>query len=236
MAGAAAVICCTPSPAGDVQLWQFSTNPPENRTNAPQGPRKKRSIILDKYMIYDRICIAPARRTGHVTFCQNQVFADFLQFYGDWQHRTAFLEVFGPDKLPTIAWKFPQHSTSIDVDEQGMRTIALVEDDPSMMQGLSRLLSAHGFRVDGFTSAESFLDSLTHCEAACLVVDIHLGGISGIDLKRKLIASGNDFPVIFMTAVDNAVTRQQAADAGCIAYLRKPFLAKLLIEAINQVG
>jgi FixJ family two-component response regulator len=117
-----------------------------------------------------------------------------------------------------------------------MRTIAIVEDDPSMLQGLSRLLSAHGFRVDGFTSAESFLDGITQCEATCLVVDIHLGGISGIDLKRRLASSGGDLPVIFMTAVDSDATRQEAVDAGCVAYLRKPFRAKLLIEAINQVA
>jgi FixJ family two-component response regulator len=117
-----------------------------------------------------------------------------------------------------------------------MRTIAVVEDDPSMLQGLSRLLSAHGFRVVGFTSAESFLDDVAQSEAACLVVDIHLGGISGIDLKRRLIASGSDFPVIFMTAIDSEATRQEAVEAGCVAYLRKPFLARLLIDAINQVA
>jgi FixJ family two-component response regulator len=122
------------------------------------------------------------------------------------------------------------------MDEHGMRIIAVVEDDPSMLQGLSRLLSAHGFRVVRFTSAESFLDSVAQCEAACLVVDIHLGGISGIDLKRKLTSSGNDFPVIFMTAADSEATRQEAVDAGCVAYLRKPFLSKLLIEAINLVS
>jgi FixJ family two-component response regulator len=122
------------------------------------------------------------------------------------------------------------------MDEHGMRTIAVVEDDPSMLQGLSRLLSAHGFRVLRFTSAESFLDSVAQCEAACLVVDIHLGGISGIDLKRRLTSTGSDFPVIFMTAVDSEATRQEAVDAGCVAYLRKPFLSKLLIEAINQVS
>ena len=117
-----------------------------------------------------------------------------------------------------------------------MRTIAVVEDDPSMLQGLSRLLSAHGFQVAKFTSAESFLDNVSQCEAACLVVDIHLGGISGIELKRRLTSAGSDFPVIFMTAVDSEATRQDALDAGCVAYLRKPFLAKLLIEAIDQVA
>jgi FixJ family two-component response regulator len=122
------------------------------------------------------------------------------------------------------------------MDEHRMRNIAVVEDDPSMLQSLSRLLSAHGFQVVKFASAESFLDNVAQCEAACLVVDIHLGGISGIDLKRRLTSSGSDFPVVFMTAADNEATRQEAVDAGCVAYLRKPFLARLLIDAINQVA
>ena len=117
-----------------------------------------------------------------------------------------------------------------------MYTVAIVEDDPSMLQGLNRLLLAHGFCVQKFTSAESFLDSVASCcEAKCILVDIHLGGISGIDLKRRLTSSGSDLPVIFMTAIDNEATRQEAFDAGCVAYLRKPFLARLLIDAINSV-
>jgi FixJ family two-component response regulator len=117
-----------------------------------------------------------------------------------------------------------------------MRTIAVVDDDPSLLESLRRLLSAHGFRVQTFASAEAFLDDNAHCEADCLVLDIHLGGISGIDLQRRLISSGRNLPVIFMTAVDNDVTHQKAMDVGYVAYLRKPFLAKLLIDAINMVG
>ncbi len=117
-----------------------------------------------------------------------------------------------------------------------MHTVAVVEDDPSMLQGLNRLLSAHGFRVQTFASAELFLDDAANCEAECLLLDIHLGGISGIDLKRRLTSSGSDLPVIFMTAIDNETTRQEAFDVGCIAYLKKPFLAKLLIYAINGIA
>jgi FixJ family two-component response regulator len=116
-----------------------------------------------------------------------------------------------------------------------MRTIVVVDDNPSMLQSLSRLLSAHGFRVEAFASAESFLANIAECEADCLLLDIHLGGISGIDLQRRLTSSGTDLPVIFMTAIDNEATRQQAFDVGCIAYLKKPFLAKLLIDAINRI-
>jgi FixJ family two-component response regulator len=117
-----------------------------------------------------------------------------------------------------------------------MHTIAVVEDDPSMLQGLNRLLMAHGFHVQRFTSAESFLDDVGRCDAKCVVADIHLGGISGIDLKRRLTSSGSDLPVIFMTAIDNEATRQEAFEVGCVAYLRKPFLAKLLIDAINGIA
>src|ERR1700675_3210154 len=116
-----------------------------------------------------------------------------------------------------------------------MRTIAVIDDNPSMLKGLDRLLSAHCFRVQTFTSAELFLERCAECKADCLLLDIHLGGISGIDLQRRLTSSGIDLPVIFMTAIDNEATRQDAFDAGCVAYLRKPFLANLLIDAINKV-
>ena len=84
-------------------------------------------------------------------------------------------------------------------------------------------------------TAELFLDNVAKCEADFLLLDIHLGGISGIDLQRRLTSTGTNLPVIFMTAIDSEATRQDAFDAGCVAYLKKPFLAKLLIEAINSV-
>lgn len=116
-----------------------------------------------------------------------------------------------------------------------MRTIVVIDDNPSLLQGLSRLLAAHGFGVRTFASAEAFLaDGSTSNVDSLLLLDIHLSGISGIDLQRRLTSSGTDLPVIFMTAIDNEITRQEAFDAGCIAYLRKPFLSRLLIDAINQ--
>src|SRR4030081_3735149 len=101
-----------------------------------------------------------------------------------------------------------------------MHTIAVVEDDPSMLQGLSRLLSVHGFRVKKFSSAESFLEDVARCEANCVRVDIHLAGISGIDLKRRLTSSGSDLPVIFMTGIDNEATRQEVLGSGYLIELK----------------
>ncbi|WOH74041.1 response regulator [Bradyrhizobium sp. NDS-1] len=116
-----------------------------------------------------------------------------------------------------------------------MRTIAVVDDNPSMLQGLNRLLSAYGFRVLTFASAESFLEADAGCAADCLLLDVHLAGISGIELQRRLISSGRELPVIIMTAIDSEAIRQEAFDAGCIAFLKKPFLSKLLIDALDKI-
>jgi len=113
------------------------------------------------------------------------------------------------------------------------KTIAVVDDDPDMLKAIGRLLAAHGFRSEIFASAEAFLARNWALEPACLVLDIHLGGMSGIDLQRRLMASGSRLPVIFITAVEDEAARREAMSAGC-AYLRKPFTARLLIGAIAE--
>jgi len=115
------------------------------------------------------------------------------------------------------------------VPTQG-KTIAVVDDDSSMRTGLERLLQAHGFATEVFPSAEAFLGAAS--AADCLVLDIHLGGMGGFELRRRLAGSGSTLPVIFMTAFDDDSTRSEAAKAGCVAYLRKPFVGQLLIDAI----
>ena len=116
----------------------------------------------------------------------------------------------------------------------GKVTVAIVEDDPSMLKGVERLLSAHGFITQGYTSAEAFLERAAASEATCLVLDIHLGGISGLELRRQLAAAGSKLPVIFMTAVDSEIIQREVSEAGCIAYLRKPFPSRQLIDAISK--
>jgi FixJ family two-component response regulator len=114
------------------------------------------------------------------------------------------------------------------------KLIAVVDDDPNMLKAVARLLKFHGFDVEVFTSAEAFLDSGVADKASCLVLDIYLGGISGFELGRQLMASNCTLPIIFMTAADDETTRRNALASGCIAYLRKPFEARLLIGAIQQ--
>jgi FixJ family two-component response regulator len=103
-----------------------------------------------------------------------------------------------------------------------------------MLKSIERLLGAYGFTTKAFPSAEAFLDLRAAADADCLLIDIHLGGMSGIELRLHLMASGCRLPVIFMTAFDDEATRTQAHSAGCVAFLHKPFVANLLIGAIEE--
>jgi len=111
-----------------------------------------------------------------------------------------------------------------------------VDDNASMLKGIGRLLCAYGFATRLFASAEAFLDLDAAADVDCLLVDIHLGGMSGIELRRHLTESGCRLPVIFMTAFDDEATRAQAQSAGCIAFLHKPFVANLLLGAIERAA
>ena len=118
------------------------------------------------------------------------------------------------------------------------KLVIVVDDDRSMLRSVERLLKAHGFDVAVFDRVEDFLARANLCEAACLVLDIQLDpdGMSGIELRRRLTLSGIELPVIFITGNDSARSRQAATEAGCSAYLPKPFAAASLIDAINAPG
>ena len=114
--------------------------------------------------------------------------------------------------------------------------VAVVDDDPSMLRATRELLDAHGFATEAFTSAEEFLGREAATQIDCLLLDIHLGGMSGIELRRRLKMSSSALPVIFITALDDEDTRGEARKAGCVAYLRKPYSARQLIDAIEQAA
>jgi FixJ family two-component response regulator len=111
-------------------------------------------------------------------------------------------------------------------------TIGVVEDDPSFLRALRRLLSGAGFSVATFASAEEFLASESAEGTACLVLDVHLGGMNGFDLQQQLAAAGRLIPTIFITAHDDSVTRERARSG--VAYLRKPFREEALVAAIRK--
>ena len=121
--------------------------------------------------------------------------------------------------------------------ESRPQTVAIVEDDPSLRRSVRRLLNAHGFAVEDFPSAETFLGGDPDSRVACVVLDIHLPGMSGLELRRRLTAVGSPLPVIFITAIDDDAVKIAAVQLGCVAFLRKPFPAELLIDAVtNALG
>jgi len=111
--------------------------------------------------------------------------------------------------------------------------IAIIDDDAGMRTALQNLLSGFGYRTEVYASAEEFVRAAMTTEASCLVVDIQLGDISGVELGQHLSATGFEFPIIFMTGSQEETHRRQAMDFGCVAYLHKPFPADRLIEAIT---
>jgi FixJ family two-component response regulator len=114
------------------------------------------------------------------------------------------------------------------------KSILVVDDNSSMRKCMKRLLSEHGFNVVLFDSDVALLRRADFGSAFCVIIDINLHDQSGIDLRRQLADNGVRLPVIFITGNDSDVNRSAAIEAGCIAYLSKPFAARSLIEAVER--
>jgi len=110
--------------------------------------------------------------------------------------------------------------------------VAVVDDDASVRRALTRLLQSAHLRVLTYASAAEFLDNGIGSAPECLILDIHLGGMSGLELLSRLRELGHNLPVLIITAHDDAQARESAARGGCVAYLRKPLDAKLLLEEV----
>jgi FixJ family two-component response regulator len=114
--------------------------------------------------------------------------------------------------------------------------VFVVDDDPGTLRGLQRLLKKHGYDSVLFDSAQAFESCADFEGVICIVLDIQLAGVSGIEVRHRLIELGVSLPVIYITASDSEAVRDAAVESGCIAYLRKPFSAKSLIEPIEKAA
>ena len=114
--------------------------------------------------------------------------------------------------------------------------VAVVDDDESLCRAFGRLLRAAGIQPITYPSAEAFLADKKHPQFDCLVLDIQLGGMSGIELSRRLTTEGGHTPVIFITAHDNPNGRVEAEAAGGVAYFRKSDSGADIVEAIRRVA
>jgi FixJ family two-component response regulator len=115
----------------------------------------------------------------------------------------------------------------------GKLRIAVVDDDSGMCQALARLLRAAGFLPFTFASGEAFLAAQAREPAACVVLDLHMPGLSGFDVRRQLAATEPGLPAILITAQDEEAVRREAQLAGFAACLRKPFPKEALLDAIK---
>lgn len=112
--------------------------------------------------------------------------------------------------------------------------VAIVDDDESICRSLGRLLRAFNFQAITYASAEAFLEDTKHPEFDCLVLDVQLGGMSGIELKTRLNWAESTMPVIFITSYDDPEARKQALVAGCAGYFQKTDSGTEVIDAIRR--
>lgn len=111
--------------------------------------------------------------------------------------------------------------------------ISVVDDDDSMRESLSGLIRSVGFNVMTFASAEKFLSWPHRANSDCLILDVRMPGMNGLDLQRRLVCDRAPIPVIFITAHGDEETRTQALAAGAVEYLLKPFSEEALLKAID---
>jgi FixJ family two-component response regulator len=116
------------------------------------------------------------------------------------------------------------------------KAVFVVDDDPSTLRGLKRLLRKHGYDSLLFQSAEAFRNHGDFDQAICIVLDVNLNDASGIEVRQRLKADGISVPVIYITGNDNDAVRMAAMESGCIAFLAKPFSAKSLIDPIEKAS
>ena len=114
--------------------------------------------------------------------------------------------------------------------------VAVVDDDESLCRSLSRLLRLAGFQPISYPSAEAFLADTKHPQFDCLVLDIRLGGMSGLELFRQLAAQNTHPPVIFITAFDDPEMLAHAKALGCAGYFRKTTPGAVIVEAITEAA
>ena len=112
--------------------------------------------------------------------------------------------------------------------------ITVVDDDPSVRKALSRLIRAAGYDVAAYETAEQFLAAGPDSDSDCLILDVHLPGVSGLDLQAQLGEANRKCPVVFITAFDDKKARSHALAQGAVDFLYKPLDSERLLEVIDK--
>ena len=117
---------------------------------------------------------------------------------------------------------------------QKVPVIAIVDDDESVRTATRSLVRSLGFTAYTYASAEEFLLSRHGAECSCVITDVQMPGLSGIDLQSRMAAEGRDTPVIFMTAFADPAMKARAMEAGAICVLSKPFDGQTLVKCLEE--
>jgi FixJ family two-component response regulator len=112
--------------------------------------------------------------------------------------------------------------------------VAIVDDDELFRRSIERLVRSAGFTVEAFGSAEDFLERGDLDRTACAILDMKLPGMSGLDLQQRLIATPTPIPIVFVSAHDEAMMQASALRAGAVAFLKKPFDNRTLIDVLSR--
>jgi FixJ family two-component response regulator len=112
--------------------------------------------------------------------------------------------------------------------------ISIIDDDPSVRTATARLLRSMGFSVYAFASAQEFLSSPQLSETSCVIADVEMPGMSGLELQDYLIAHDHGMPVIFITAFPHDQVRERAVRAGAVCFLSKPFDEPQLLQCVER--
>ena len=129
------------------------------------------------------------------------------------------------------------HAEGKEMNEKKMPedlVVSIVDDDVSVRRSTQRLLRSSGFRAEAFASAEEFLNSKSAAETACLILDLRMPGMNGLELQRRLTQNGNRVPIIFLSAHASEEDERSALHAGAVQFLRKPISKEALLSAIRE--
>ena len=113
------------------------------------------------------------------------------------------------------------------------RVVSIVDDDASLRRSVRNLLTSVGFRVETFESAEAFLQSSHRQNTGCMVLDLRMPGVDGLELLRHLAATGDRIPTVILTAHGDDDLRDRTLQSGAVAFLSKPFHADVLLDAVK---
>jgi len=119
------------------------------------------------------------------------------------------------------------------ISDSSSQLVAIVDDDQSVQRAIKDLMESAGLLARCFGSAEEFLEWDQRNQASCLIADIRMPGMSGLDLQARLKAEGSPIPIIFVTAHGDAKMKKQAMNAGAVEFLTKPFDDELLLEKVR---